>query len=77
MKDKNKLSMKIQITKKNIIITPAPTRNKKNGIRVYLSVFNTGFCWGDILPEATTDIIKGQRKYSLPKYFVSIKKIEF
>ena len=68
--------MKIQITKKNIIITPAPKRNKKNGLKVYL--------WREpkqdetTLPIATYDLIKGQRKYSIPKDFVfSIKGIEF
>lgn len=68
--------MKIEITKANLIITPAPKRNKKNGIKVYL--------WREerpddtTLPIATTDIIKGQRKYSLPACMKhSIKRIEF
>ena len=68
--------MKIEITKKNLIITPAPKRNKKNGIKVWF--------WREEKPEDTTlpiaktDIIKGQRKYKLlaeMKY--AIKSIEF
>jgi hypothetical protein len=68
--------MKIQITKKNLIITPAPKKNKKNGIR--LSFARVEVPEYTTLPIMTTDAIKGQRKYTLPKdinYF--IKSIEF
>ena len=68
--------MKIQITNKNIIITPAPKRNKKNGLKVWF--------WKDEKPEdttlpiATTDLIRGQRKYSmLDEFKYAIKGIEF
>ena len=68
--------MNIQITKKNIIITPAPKKNKKNGLKVWF--------WRDEKPEdttlpiATTDMVKGQRKYKLLKEFkYAIKGIEF
>lgn len=68
--------MKIQITKKSIIIDPPPKRNKKNGLRVYLQrVFDPN---ATTLPIATTDLIKGQRKYTIPKeYIYTIKGIEF
>ena len=68
--------MKIEITGKNLIITPAPKKNKRNGIKVWF--------WREEKPEDTTlpiaktDIIKGQSKYRLPagmKY--AIKSIEF
>lgn len=68
--------MRIEITKNNLIITPAPKRDKKNGIKVWF--------WREDKPEytdlpiASTDIKAGKRKYALPaemKY--SIKKIEF
>ena len=66
----------IQITKKNIIITPAPKKNKKNGLKVWF--------WREEKPEdstlpiATTDMVKGQRKYKLLKEFkYTIKGIEF
>ncbi len=68
--------MKIEITNKNLIITPAPKRNKKNGIKVW---FYREPKQDDIdLPIATTDMIKGQRKYSIPKDFIcAIKSIKF
>ena len=68
--------MKIEITGKNLIITPASKKNKRKGIKIWF--------WREekpedtILPIATTDIIKGQRKYKLlaeMKY--AIKSIEF
>lgn len=70
--------MKIQITNKNIIITPAPKRNKKNGLKIWF--------WREELPDnptlpiMTTDIKKGQRKYVLPEnnnFRYSIKGIKF
>ena len=68
--------MKIEITKKSIIITPAPKRNKKNGIKVWF--YREEKPEYIDLPITTTDLIKGQRKYSIPKEFVcAIKRIEF
>ena len=68
--------MKIEITKKNIIITPAPKKNKKNGLKVYF--WRNEQEGNTTLPSATTDIIKGQRKYTIPSGFkFSIKSIEF
>ena len=68
--------MKIEITKTSLIITPAPKKDKKNGIKVWY--------WREPkqsdtdLPIATTNIKKGQRKYTLPAEMrYSIKKIEF
>lgn len=70
--------MKIEITKKNIIITPAPKKTKKNGLK--LSFSSPGFDESneDELPTITTDIIKGQKKYQLPPYcfIYAIKSIE-
>ena len=68
--------MKIQITKRSIIITPAPKKNKKGGLKVYLQRnFDPN---ATILPIATTDLIKGQSKYAIDKNFVyTIKGIEF
>lgn len=69
-------TMKIQITKKSLIIDPAPKRNKKNGIKLLFAreekpEYTT-------LPIITTDTKKGQRKYTLPKdVFCFIKSIEF
>ena len=63
--------MKIEITKKNIIITPAPKKDKKNGLKVWF--------WREEKPEDTTfNLIKNQRKYKLPDDFkYVIKSIEF
>ena len=68
--------MKIQITKKNIIITPPPKRDKKNGLKVWF--------WREprqddiTFPIATTDLKKGQSKYTLPEEMIcAIKGIEF
>lgn len=70
--------MKILITKKSIIITPAPKKSKKNGLKVYLHRSETYNAEASDLPIATTDLKKGQRKYSIPKEFVcTIKGIEF
>ena len=67
--------MKIEITKKNLIITPAPKRNKKKGITVYFQRIEDPNAID--LPIAKADLIKGQRKYSIPEGFVyTIKKIE-
>ena len=60
--------MKIAITKKFIIITPAPKRNKKNGLTLYLQrIFDPN---ATALPIVKTNLVKGQRKYSIPKDFV-------
>jgi hypothetical protein len=68
--------MKIEITTKNIIITPAPKRNKKKGLKVFFWMEPKGGSGN--YPTATADIKKGQRKYSLPEGFgCSIKSIEF
>lgn len=68
--------MKIQITKKNIIFTPAPNKNKKDGLKVWF--------WREprqdytTFPIATIDLIKGQRKYAIPKEMIcAIKSIKF
>jgi len=68
--------MKIIITKKNIIITPAPKKDKRDGLTVYLQrVFDPNAI---NLPIVKTDLIKGQSKYSIPKGFIyTIKGIEF
>lgn len=68
--------MRIQITKKYLIITPAPNQDKKNGIKLYFSREQNPA--DRYLPIITTDAIKGQRKYSLPPDFnCFIKSIEF
>ena len=68
--------MRIQITKQSLIITPAPKRNKKNGIKVWF--WREPKTTDTTLPIATTDIIKGQRKYKLPDEMrCAIKCIEF
>lgn len=68
--------MKIQITKRSLIIDPAPKRNKRNGIKLYFSREENPE--DTILPIITTDVKKGQRKYFLPEHFnFFIKKIEF
>lgn len=72
--------MRIEITKKSLIITPAPTKNKKNGIKLYFwmgtydEMRNT-----NTFPIVTTNIIKGQRKYTLPgkEFSYSIKRIDY
>jgi|694.fasta_scaffold143423_9 hypothetical protein len=70
--------MKIQITKKNIIIDPAPRKTKRNGLVLYLSrdpIYNQQ---ATDLPIVKTDLIKGQRKYTIPRGFVcTIKGISF
>lgn len=68
--------MKIQITKRSLIIDPAPKRNKKNGIKLFFSrMENPDYT---TLPVITTDAKKGQRKYTLPTdVFYFIKSIEF
>jgi len=68
--------MNIKITNKNIIITPAPKRSKKNGLKVWF--WSEGDPEDNIFPIATTDIIKGKRKYEIPETFrYAIKSIEF
>ena len=57
--------MRINITKKSIIIDPVPKKGKKNGLKIYFQrIFDPK---ATTLPIITTDIIKGQRKYTLPK----------
>lgn len=67
--------MEIKITKKNIIIKPAPKRNVKNGLKLYLQ---RNFDYqANGLPTVSTDIIKGQSKYSIPNGFIyTIKGIK-
>ena len=69
--------MKIKITTKNIIITPAPKRNKKKGLKIWFWSYDKPV--DRDCPIATTDIIKGQRKYNFPgkEFRCSIKSIEF
>ena len=68
--------MRIQITKRNIIITPAPKTSKRNGLVVYFQrVFDPTAI---DLPIAKINLIAGQSKYEIPKGFVyTIKGIEF
>lgn len=68
--------MKIIITKRSVIITPAPKKNKKNGLK--LSFARVEVPEYTTLPYITTDLKKGKRKYTLPRdMHCFIKSIEF
>ena len=68
--------MKIEIIKNNIVITPAPKRNKKGGLKIWF--WREEKAEDTTLPIATTDLIRGQREYRLPDEFkYAIKGIEF
>ena len=71
--------MRIEITKKSLIITPAPTRNKKNGIKLYFWRGEYDERGAVTFPIITTNIIKGQRIYTLPgkEFSYSIKRIDY
>jgi hypothetical protein len=70
--------MKIEITKKSLIIDPAPRRNKKNGIKLFFWRGKKDERESRDLPILFTNAIKGQRKYTLPNGVnCAIKKIEF
>lgn len=70
--------MKILITKRNIILTPAPKRDKKNGLKLYLQRTETYDMNATNLPVVTTDLIKGKRKYSIHDGFIyTIKGISY
>lgn len=72
--------MRINITKKNIIITPAPNKDKKNGLKIYFWRGEKDERESTSLPIMTTDIKKGQSKYLLPTstdVSCAIKRIEF
>jgi len=70
--------MKIEITKRSLIITPPPRRNKKNGIKLYFWRDEKVERESNTFPIIMTDAIKGQRKYTLPQDGnYAFKKIEF